>query len=74
MMLGIRAIQRVEGSARGDRKGYFRIAMQRRPPAAAKAIKHPGAAAQTPPAQARTHPGFIPWPSQQFGVAFWMGR
>lgn len=47
-MLGIRAIQKVEESARGDGKGYFRIAMQRRPPAAAKAIKHPGAAAQTP--------------------------
>lgn len=48
MMLGIRAIQKVEESARGDGKGYFRIAVQRRPPAAAKAIKHPGAAAQTP--------------------------
>lgn len=48
MILGIRAIQKAEESARGDGKGYFRIAMQRRPPAAAKAIKHPGAAAQTP--------------------------
>lgn len=30
MMLGIRAIQEVEESARGDGKEYFRIAMQLR--------------------------------------------
>lgn len=52
MMLGIGAIQRVKESARGDRKGYFSIAMQRRTAgcskdAASGNIKHRRADAQT---------------------------
>lgn len=50
MMLGIGAIQRVKESARGDGKGYFSIAMQRRTAGCSKDasgnIKHRRADAQ----------------------------
>ena len=63
MMLGIRAIQRVKESARGDGKGYFSIAMQRRTAGCSKGaasgnIKHPGADAQTTTATSALGPAF----------------
>lgn len=38
----------MEESTRGDGKGYFRIAVQRRPPAVAKAIKQPWSSCSNP--------------------------
>lgn len=49
MMLGIGAIQRVKESARGDGKGYFSIATQRRTAGCGGNVNHPEQTLKPPP-------------------------